>query len=237
MQDDAVFDAEIKLYATLVDQVQRYNSIFWQAPVALFAANVLSLAHLQTKPAFLLAAALFNAAFLFAFYRLVLTQRALIKTTKTAEATLRQRFPECIPTFDAHAVPVRAPIALLSLLAFLNLCLAMYAAAALYRTGGNPVEPSHRLLNGAGLLCGLVGTSRRHGVTGIRVFGSMARGDAGPQSDVDLLIEVGADPSPWFPGGLIAELEELLGRRVQVVTERGLDELLRERVLEEAVPL
>jgi hypothetical protein len=79
--------------------------------------------------------------------------------------------------------------------------------------------------------------ARRHGVTRVRVFGSMARGDAGPQSDVDLLIEVGGDTSPWVPGGLIAELEELLGRRVQVVTERGLDELLRDRVLEEAVPL
>lgn len=79
--------------------------------------------------------------------------------------------------------------------------------------------------------------AKRHGVTGVRVFGSMARGDAGPQSDVDLLIEVGPNPSPWFPGGLVAELEELLGRRVQVVTERGLDELLRDRVLEEAVRL
>ena len=69
------------------------------------------------------------------------------------------------------------------------------------------------------------------------MFGSMARGDAGPQSDVDLLIDVGVDPSPWFPGGLVAELEELLGRRVQVVTERGLDALLRDRVLKEAVPL
>ena len=79
--------------------------------------------------------------------------------------------------------------------------------------------------------------ARRHGVTGVRVFGSMARGDAGPQSDVDLLVDVGPEPSPWFPGGLVAELEELLGRRVQVVTEGGLDDLLRERVLEEAVPL
>lgn len=78
---------------------------------------------------------------------------------------------------------------------------------------------------------------RRHGVTAIRVFGSMARGDAGPQSDVDFLVEVGPDPSPWFPGGLVAELEELLGRRVQVITERGLDDLLRDRVLEEAVLL
>ena len=83
----------------------------------------------------------------------------------------------------------------------------------------------------------VLGLARRHGVTRVRVFGSMARGDAGPQSDIDLLIEVGANPSPWFPGGLVAELEELLGRRVQVVTEGGLDELLRDRVLKEAVPL
>jgi predicted nucleotidyltransferase len=68
-------------------------------------------------------------------------------------------------------------------------------------------------------------------------FGSMARGDAGPQSDIDLLVEVGPNPSPWFPGGLIAGLEGLLGRRVQVVTERGLDDLLRDRVLEEAIRL
>jgi hypothetical protein len=79
--------------------------------------------------------------------------------------------------------------------------------------------------------------ARRHGVTGVRVFGSTARGDAGPESDVDLLIDVGSEPTPWFPGGLVAELEELLGRPVQVVTERGLDGLLRDRVLREAVPL
>lgn len=79
--------------------------------------------------------------------------------------------------------------------------------------------------------------ARRHGVTRVRVFGSMARGDAGPQSDVDLLVDVGPEPTPWFPGGLVAELEDLLGRPVQVVTERGLKGLLRERVLQEAVPL
>lgn len=79
--------------------------------------------------------------------------------------------------------------------------------------------------------------ARRHGATHVRVFGSMARGDAGPNSDVDLLVEVGPDVSPWFPGGLVADLEALLGRRVQIVTERGLDELLRDRVLREAVPL
>ena len=79
--------------------------------------------------------------------------------------------------------------------------------------------------------------AHQHGVANVRVFGSMARGDAGPESDVDLLVEVGAEPSPWFPGGLVADLEKLLGRRVQVITERGLDELFRDHVLEEAVSL
>ncbi len=78
---------------------------------------------------------------------------------------------------------------------------------------------------------------RRHGVTRVRVFGSMARGDVGPHSDVDLLVDVGSNPSPWFPGGLVVELEELLQRRVQIVTEQGLDGLLRDRVLREAVVL
>jgi hypothetical protein len=79
--------------------------------------------------------------------------------------------------------------------------------------------------------------AKRHGVTRVRVFGSMARGDAVLKSDVDLLVDVGPNPSPWFPGGLVADLEELLGRPVQVITERGLDVLLRDRVLREAVPL
>jgi predicted nucleotidyltransferase len=83
----------------------------------------------------------------------------------------------------------------------------------------------------------ILALASRHGVTQVRVFGSMARGDAGPDSDVGLLVEVGGNLTPWFPGGLVAELEELLGRRVQIVTERGLDDLLRDRVLQEAVLL
>ena len=83
----------------------------------------------------------------------------------------------------------------------------------------------------------ILSVARRHGVTRVRVFGSMARDDAGPTSDLDLLVDVGPRTSPWFPGGLVAELEALLDRRVQVVTERGLDQFLRDRVLQEAVPL
>ena len=79
--------------------------------------------------------------------------------------------------------------------------------------------------------------ARRHGVTRIRVFGSMARGEVRPSSDVDLLVDVGPNPSPWFPGGLVVDLQELLGMPVQVVTERGLNDLLKDHVLEEAIPL
>ena len=77
----------------------------------------------------------------------------------------------------------------------------------------------------------------RHGAGNVRVFGSVARGEARADSDVDFLIDVVSTPSSWFPAGLVLDLEELLGRRVEVVTERALDANLREQVLREAVPL
>lgn len=77
----------------------------------------------------------------------------------------------------------------------------------------------------------------RHGASNLRVFGSVVRGGMRADSDVDLLITAGKDVGPWFPGGLAAELGELLGRRVDVVTEQALAPELRERVLREAVPL
>ena len=77
----------------------------------------------------------------------------------------------------------------------------------------------------------------RHGVHTVRVFGSTVRGDDRPESDVDFLVEVGSEPSSWFPAGLILELQELLGRRVEVVTPRGLSPHIREHVLSEAEPL
>jgi len=77
----------------------------------------------------------------------------------------------------------------------------------------------------------------QHGARNVRVFGSVARGEAGPESDIDLLVEAGPSTSAWFPGGLVADLEDLLGRRVDIVTERGLVPELRERVLREAIPV
>ena len=82
----------------------------------------------------------------------------------------------------------------------------------------------------------ILGIAARHGARNVRVFGSFARGDAGPDSDVDLLIDAGPQTSPWFPGGLVADLEDLLGRRVDVVEPAALHHLLRDRVLAEAVP-
>jgi predicted nucleotidyltransferase/transcriptional regulator with XRE-family HTH domain len=77
----------------------------------------------------------------------------------------------------------------------------------------------------------------RHGASNLRVFGSVVRSEMRPDSDVDVLVSAGKKVGPWFPGGLAAELGELLGRRVDVVTEQALAPELRESVLQEAVPL
>ena len=77
----------------------------------------------------------------------------------------------------------------------------------------------------------------KHGAGNLRVFGSVARGDAHENSDVDLLIDIVGPTSPWFPGGLLTDLETALGRRVDIVIARSLHPLLRESVLREAVPL
>jgi predicted nucleotidyltransferase len=62
----------------------------------------------------------------------------------------------------------------------------------------------------------------KHGARNVRVFGSLARGEATAQSDVDLLVEAGSRHSRFFPGGLVSDLETLLGRRVDVVEPEGL---------------
>jgi hypothetical protein len=80
----------------------------------------------------------------------------------------------------------------------------------------------------------------RHGAHNVRVFGSVARGEATEHSDVDLLVSTTEHTSPWFPAGLKLDLEQLLGRRVDVVAEDGLYWLywlLRQRILRESRPL
>ena len=77
--------------------------------------------------------------------------------------------------------------------------------------------------------------AQRHGVTSIRVFGSVARGEDTADSDIDLLVTTGPVVSSWFPAGLILDLEQLLGRHIDIVTESGLNPLLRDQVLTEAI--
>jgi hypothetical protein len=76
-----------------------------------------------------------------------------------------------------------------------------------------------------------------HGARNIRVFGSAARGEAGPESDIDFLIELEPDRSLLDHVALLQDLEDALGRKVDVVTEKGLHWYIRDRVKREAVPL
>lgn len=77
----------------------------------------------------------------------------------------------------------------------------------------------------------------RHGARNVRVFGSAARGEAGPESDVDLLVKMEGGRSLLDLSTFIADLQDLLGRKVDVVSEDGLYWLLRRRILKEAKPL
>ncbi len=77
----------------------------------------------------------------------------------------------------------------------------------------------------------------RYGARNVRIFGSMARGDAGPDSDLDILVDMEAGRSMFDLGGLLYDLQAFLGVDVDVVTEKGLRPRIRERVLREAIPL
>ncbi|MBE9053400.1 nucleotidyltransferase family protein [Nostocales cyanobacterium LEGE 11386] len=77
----------------------------------------------------------------------------------------------------------------------------------------------------------------KYGAYNIRIFGSVARGEADVNSDVDFLVEMETGRSLFDLGGLLMELQEILGCEVDIVTEKGLRSRIRERVLSEAVPL
>lgn len=77
----------------------------------------------------------------------------------------------------------------------------------------------------------------RYGIRNIRVFGSLARGEAEPQSDIDLLVEYVPGKGGFAFVEFCEAVETLLGRKVDVVTDRSLPALIRDRVLAQAVPL
>ncbi|AUC61949.1 toxin-antitoxin system antidote component [Cyanobacterium sp. HL-69] len=84
----------------------------------------------------------------------------------------------------------------------------------------------------------IINIASKHGAYNVRVFGSVARGEADEKSDIDFLIDYDIDKiTPWFPVRLIRELENLLGKKVDVVTVNGLKQRIKERVLQEAINL
>jgi predicted nucleotidyltransferase len=83
----------------------------------------------------------------------------------------------------------------------------------------------------------ILAIAAKHGAYNVRVFGSVARGEADAASDVDILVELEPGRSLFDLGGVLMDLEDLLGCKVDVVTVRGLRKRIRERVIKEAVPL
>ena len=83
----------------------------------------------------------------------------------------------------------------------------------------------------------ILAIAKKYGAFNVRIFGSVARGEARPDSDIDFLVELEPGRSLFDLGGLLYELQALLGVEVDVVTEKGLRTRIREEVLRDAVPL
>jgi predicted nucleotidyltransferase len=83
----------------------------------------------------------------------------------------------------------------------------------------------------------ILSVAARHGARNVRIFGSVARGEPSAESDLDLLVDMAPDRSVIELHHIACELEQLLGRKVDVATEAILRPRVRQRVLEEAIPL
>ena len=83
----------------------------------------------------------------------------------------------------------------------------------------------------------ILAIAARHGAYNLRVFGSVARGEAGPESDLDILVEMQPGKSLLDHVALMQDLEDLLQRKVDVVSERALHWYIRDKVLAEAISL
>jgi len=83
----------------------------------------------------------------------------------------------------------------------------------------------------------ILAIAARRGAHNVRVFGSVARGLAAEDSDIDCLIDLEKGRTLLDVGGLLMDLRKLLGRKVDIVTERGLNDDFRSEVLDQAIPL
>lgn len=78
---------------------------------------------------------------------------------------------------------------------------------------------------------------KKHGVTGAGIFGSVVRGEAREDSDVDILVELESDVSLLDFVGIKLEIEEVLGRKVDLGEYKTIKPLLKERIPSEEVPI
>lgn len=83
----------------------------------------------------------------------------------------------------------------------------------------------------------ILALAAKYGASNLRVFGSVANGTADEKSDVDILVDLEKGRSLFDLGGLLMDLQQLLNRKVDVVTENGLHWYIKERVLREAKPI
>ena len=83
----------------------------------------------------------------------------------------------------------------------------------------------------------ILALAAKHGALNVRVFGSVANGTANEESDIDFLVDLEQDRSLFDLGGLLMDLQQLLNRNVDVVTENGLHWYIKDRILSEAKPI
>jgi predicted nucleotidyltransferase len=84
----------------------------------------------------------------------------------------------------------------------------------------------------------ILSIAAKHGAYNVRVFGSVARGEATEASDIDFLVDYDLEKiTPWFPSGLLLDLEQLLNRKVDIATVDMLKERIRDRALRETMAL
>ena len=83
----------------------------------------------------------------------------------------------------------------------------------------------------------ILNLAAQHGASNIRIFGSVARDEEGEDSDIDFLVDLESDRSLLDRIGLIQDLEDILARKVDLATVKGLRESFRERIMSQAIPL
>lgn len=83
----------------------------------------------------------------------------------------------------------------------------------------------------------ILSVASEHGMVNVRLFGSVSRGEETPESDIDFLVDLEAGRSLLDLGGPLIKLQGLLGRKVDIVTERGLHWYLRDKIMNKARPL